>query len=95
MVKSRRLKRSRKSRSTLKRRMSKRRLSKRRMSIKRSMRYAKRGGLTCYDAQGWPDRKGYYNSNGSRNEDCPVTDVPSDDEDNNNDDNSWGKRRGY
>ena len=77
-----------------KRRMSKRRLSKRRMSIKRSMRYAKRGGLTCYNAQGWPDRKGYYNSNGSRNEDCPVTDVPSDDEDN-NDDNSWGKRRGY
>lgn len=39
-------------------------MSKRRMS--------KRGGLTCYDEKGWPDRNGYYNRNGQIDEDCPI-----------------------
>ena len=87
MAKSRRIKRSRKSR-----RLSKRRLSKRRLT-KRSM--AKRGGLTCYDEKGWPDRNGYYTSNGQINEDCPIKEDDYGTSDRDNEEDSWGNRRGY
>ena len=89
MSKSRRINKSRKMRS--KRSTSKRRMSKRRMS-KRS-RSVKRGGLTCYNEQGWADRKGLYYSNGRRNEDCPIPDT--DDYSGNTSDYDYNKRRGY
>lgn len=82
MAKSRRIKRSRKSR-----RLSKRRLTKRSM--------AKRGGLTCYDEKGWPDRNGYYTSNGQINDDCPIKEDDYGTSDRDNEEDSWGNRRGY
>jgi hypothetical protein len=55
---------------------------------------AKRGGLTCYDEKGWPDRNGYYNRNGQIDDDCPIkSDYDTSDRDNEED--SWGNRRGY
>lgn len=92
MAKSRRIKRSRKmtKRRSTKRSMSKRRSMKRRMT----KRYAKRGGLTCYNEKGWPDRNGYYKSNGEINDDCPIKgDYETSDRDDEED--SWGNRRGY
>jgi hypothetical protein len=92
MAKSRRIKRSRKSRRLTKRRLSKRSMAKRRLT-KRSM--AKRGGLTCYDEKGWPDRNGYYTSNGQINDDCPIKEDDYGTSDRDNEEDSWGNRRGY
>jgi hypothetical protein len=64
------------------------------MTKRYAKRYAKRGGLTCYNEQGWPDRNGYYKSNGEINDDCPIKgDYETSDRDDEED--SWGNRRGY
>jgi len=96
MAKSRRIKRSRKmtKRRSMKRRSTKRYAKRRSTKRRMTKRYAKRGGLTCYNEQGWPDRNGYYKSNGEINDDCPIKgDYETSDRDDEED--SWGNRRGY
>jgi hypothetical protein len=77
----------------MKRRMSKRRMSKRRMSRRRMSKRGMRGGLTCYNEKGWPDRNGYYGSNGKIDDDCPIKD--NDSGSSYSESASWGERRGY
>ena len=88
MAKSRTLKRFKKSLKTMKRKMRKT-LRRGRNKVSRSF---KRGGLTCYDGQGWPDPKGYYDSKGRRNEDCPIQGYSSS---SSGSDDDYNTRRGY
>lgn len=87
MVKSRRLrikKRSKKTRSP----HSRRRHHRKTRTLK--------GGLTCYDSKGWPDRKGLYDAKGNRDSDCPIKDS---NEEKSSSSSSWergyGALRGY
>jgi len=90
MVKSRRLrikKRSNKTRSTRRTRDSRRRHHRKTRTLK--------GGLTCYDSKGWPDRKGLYDAKGNRDYDCPIKDSTAEKSSVSSWERGYGAMRGY
>lgn len=54
-----------------------------------------KGGLTCYDSKGWPDRKGLYDAKGNRDYDCPIPDSNEEKSSVSSWEKGYGAVRGY